>query len=65
MTKIDVKSDELQTNMVLTYSEFFNYVKVVRMLYGIAIAQELFDKNIEQLYDVNNHSKIVNIVKVN
>lgn len=33
--------------MKLTSDEFFNLVKVIRMLYGLSIAERFFLKNIE------------------
>lgn len=41
---------------VMTYSEFLDTCKVLKMLYGRDIAEKFFTDNIRSWYNVNNAS---------
>jgi hypothetical protein len=47
----------------MTFLEFLQLVKVVRMLYGRDVAERFFTKNINKYYNLNSES-ISNIRKV-
>lgn len=48
----------------MTKSDFLNYIKVVRMLYGITKAQNLLDEYMEQLYDKDTKQINLKVKKV-
>lgn len=47
--KVKIKDD-------MTYLEFLQTVKVLKMLYGAQIAQKFFEENIGSWYNVTNAS---------
>lgn len=40
----------------MSYSEFLDTVKVLKMLFGRDVAEKFFTKNIDLFYDVNSES---------
>lgn len=48
----------------MTKSDFLNYLKVIRMLYGITKAQNVLDEYMEQLYDESTTTIKLKIKKV-
>lgn len=50
---MNIKS--LKPKKPLTYLEFLQTTKTLRMLYGISIAKAYFDKNLDNYYIVEYH----------
>lgn len=46
----------------LNIQEFFDLIKVLKMLYGRDIAEKVFDKHLDQIYTPDNESS--NLIKL-
>lgn len=40
----------------MSFDEFLNFIKVVKMLYGRQVACEIFEKNYKKYYNLKNAS---------
>lgn len=51
--------------MQVSLSEWLQIIKVVRMLYGVEVAKELFEASHKKYLDISNYSDILKIPRDN